>query len=63
MKYLKKFENEAEKTAWLAGSEFVNPNVTLIGDVVGYNEKIDYSILPLHIEAIQSLTVKFSNTY
>lgn len=63
MKYLKKFETEAEKTAWLGGSEFVTPNVVLTGDVVGYNLEIDYSLLPLHIEALKDLTVKFSNSY
>lgn len=64
MKYLKKFETEADKTAWLAGGEFVTPNVVLTGDVIGYNLEVDYSLLPLHIEALNDgLTVKFSNNY
>ena len=62
MKYLKKFETEAEKTAWLGGSEFVTPNVVLTGDVVGYN-LIDPASIPLHIEAIEDLTISFGNTY
>ena len=63
MKYLKKFETEADKNAWLKGSEFITPNVVLTGDVVGYNEKIDFSLLPLYIDAIEDLTIKFSNNY
>lgn len=62
MKYLKKFETEADKNAWLAGSEFVTPNVVLTGDVVGYN-LIDPASIPLHIEAIEDLTISFGNTY
>ena len=63
MKYLKKFETEADKNDWLEGSEFVTPNVVLTGEVVGYNEEIDFSLLPLHIEAIEDLTISFSNNY
>ena len=63
MKYLKKFETEADKDAWLTGSEFVTPNVVLTGDVVGYNLEPDPSTFPLYIEAIEDLTVQFSNTY
>ena len=63
MKYLKKFETEADKNAWLAGSEFVTPNVVLTEGKVGYNLEIDHSLLPLHIQAIGNLTITFSNNY
>lgn len=36
MKYLKKFETEAEYKAFLASSEFINPNVSLVAGEVKY---------------------------
>lgn len=36
MKYLRKFETEAEYKAFLASSEFINPNVSLVAGEVKY---------------------------
>lgn len=63
MKYLKKFETEADKNAWREGSEFVTPNVVLTDGQVEYNVAMDPSTLPLYIEAINDLTIKFGNRY
>ena len=63
MKYLRKFNSEADKNAWLAGSEFVTPNVVLIGEDLGYNLKLQPELIPLYIEAVQNLTVQFSKSY
>lgn len=40
MKYLKKFETEAEKTAWLISDEHVSPNVVLCSEHVEYDSKL-----------------------
>ena len=37
MKYLRKFETEAELSAWLGSSEYAKPNVVLADGVIGYN--------------------------
>lgn len=66
MKYLKKFENEEAKNAWVNGSEYVTPNVALTEGVVEYNLfSHGYATLPLYFEAIDSysLTIKFNRTY
>lgn len=39
MKYLKKFENEEEKTAWRMSEDHVRPNVVLTGETVEYDIK------------------------
>lgn len=62
MKYLRKFNSEADKNALLVGSEFVLPNVVLTDAQVEYSIKADYSSLPLHINALQDLTISFDNT-
>lgn len=63
MKYLKKFETEADKDAWLGSTDFVTPNVVLIGEDLGYNLKPQPELIPLYIEAVQNLTVNFSKSY
>lgn len=64
MKYLKKFENEEAKNAWLNGSEYATPNVVFMftKGVVEYN-LISYASEPLFIEAIEDLTVSFNLSY
>ena len=37
MKYLRKFETEAEKAAWQKGSDYAMPNVLLVDGVVTFN--------------------------
>lgn len=62
MKNLRKFETRAERDAWLASDEFVSPNVVLTDGQVEYNI-FDPATIPLHIEALEDLTVTFGNTY
>lgn len=63
MKYLKKFENEEAKNAWLNGSEYVTPNVALTEGVVEYNLQFNPADVPLYVEATENATISFSNTY
>lgn len=60
MKYLRKFNTEAEYLAFKESDDYVTPNVVLVNGAVDYNPVLP---LPLYIEAIQNLTVKFGNTY
>lgn len=64
MIYLKKFENEEAKKAWMNGSEYATPNVVFMftKGVVEYN-LISYASEPLFIEAIEDLTVSFNLSY
>lgn len=65
MIYLKIFNNEEEKTAWLNGSEYAAPNVALTKGVVEYNLfSHGYATLPLYVEAIdESIYINFENDY
>lgn len=60
MKYLRKFETEAEYNAFKESESYVTPNVVLVNGAVDYNPAPPP---PLYIEAIQDLTVRFGNTY
>ena len=60
MKYLRKFNTDAEYAAFKNSDSYVTPNVVLVNGAVDYNPPPP---LPLYIEAIQNLTVKFGNTY
>ena len=60
MKYLRKFTSEADYNAFKESDDYVTPNVVLVNGKVDYNPPPP---LPLYIEAIQNLTVTFSNTY
>lgn len=63
MKYLRKFETEADKDVWLNSENYVQPNVVLTGETIGYNVEIDYSAMPLCIEAIGDITISFSSSF
>ena len=63
MIYLKKFENEEAKNAWLNGSEYAAPNVVFTKGVVEYNLQINHTDIPLYVEAKENLNVSFGNTY
>lgn len=62
MKNIRKFETTTERDAWLASDEYVSPNVVLTEGVVEYNLFVP-EMIPLHIDALEDLTVSFSNTY
>lgn len=59
MKYLRKFNTQGEYDNYLFSPEFVVPNVSLAGDKVYYHAE-DMKSLPLFVEAIEPLTVRFS---
>lgn len=60
MKYLRKFASEADYNAFKNSDSYVTPNVVLVNGKVDYNPPPP---LPLYIEALENLTVTFSNTY
>lgn len=58
MKFLKKFNTETEYNTFKSSSDYITPNVSLIGlDGVMYNPIIPP---PLYVEALYDLTVQFS---
>ena len=59
MNYLRKFNTQEEYDNYLSSSEFVVPNVSLVGDKVYYHPA-NIKLTPLFIEAIEPLTVSFS---
>lgn len=59
MKYLRKFQTEAEYAAFKESDDYVTPNVVLVNGEVIYNPVPP----PLYIEALEDLIVKFGNTY
>ena len=61
MKYLRKFNTEAERDAWLGSDNYISPNVVLTEDVVEYNIMPNYLLLPLYIEAIDECAVGHTN--
>jgi hypothetical protein len=60
MKYLRKFNTEADYNAFKDSDTYVTPNVVLVNGAVDYNPPPP---VPLYIEALENLTVKFDNTY
>lgn len=64
MKYLKKFNTESDRAAYIAATPFPPyPYVHYVAeenDVVYGGSEVD---IPLYIESLESLSVKFSNTY
>ena len=63
MKFLRKFETPTKELDWLMSASFVTPNVLLTEDIIRYNEELSFTEIPLYVEAIENLSVKFSNTY
>lgn len=60
MKYLRKFNTEADYNAFKDSDNYVTPNVVLVNGAVDYNPPPPP---PLYIEAIENLTVTFYNSY
>lgn len=58
MKYLRKFETEADVQDWQMSEECVKPNVVLVGDTNGVN----YNIIPLSGVIIQHIDGSFYTT-
>lgn len=58
MKYLRKFETEADVQDWQMSEEYVKPNVVLVGDTNGVN----YNVRPLSGVMIQHIDGSFYTT-
>ena len=58
MKYLRKFETEADVQDWQMSEECVKPNVVLVGDTNGVN----YNVSPLSGVMIQHIDGSFYTT-
>ena len=57
MNNLKKFKTESEYKAWKDGDDYVFPNICKVGEEVAYNNYPD----PFWIEALEDVTVRFTN--